>query len=507
MVYVSCSVFIWVEKNVFGYRILTHHEIEKHFYARTFMLLFYVMTHRARWVTPLLAYIHNNNNCATCKSLWVKFSHCATQAESNTSFKAGALGRSAVIETPYESMYVHFGYGEIFSDNWSPVMEKFIQTLGMHSMRNLSMRGKAVICNVMATSKLTYVGQFLHLPEQFLKLINKELFSFIHGTYAESIKRETLYGDPSVGGIGLVCIKLKLRASLIMHIVRLLTYNEEYVPKWVHFARYWVGLHYRQFCPDFASNMKLHSLEYTPRFYKQCQLLFDDYIKDFGDNVNLKSLSLKIVYQNMLSKVFIPPLIVSKFPEKDFSSVWGAVNDNFLDPEIRAFAYRMAHNVLPTNHRLFIHGSSKNSDCTFCGKKFVETPKHLFAECRQAAPVWFFVKSVFWKMCNHRLKVDEDLDMFSLLPKLPVDKAVQRVLFYITCLARYSIWATRCIVKKQFRHFSGNSSLEDFKKKLKFRILIDSQRYKNDRRIFLQSWAIDDVLCSMDVQGCLTYHF
>ena len=69
------------------------------------MLLFYVMTHRARWVTPLLAYIHNNNNCATCKSLWVKFSHCATQAESNTSFKAGALGRSAVIETPYESMY------------------------------------------------------------------------------------------------------------------------------------------------------------------------------------------------------------------------------------------------------------------------------------------------------------------------------------------------------------------------------------------------------------------
>ena len=133
----------------------------------------------------------------------------------------------------------HFGYGEIFSDNWSPVMDKFIQALRMHSMRNLSMRGKAVICNVMTTSKLTFVGQFLHLPEQFLKLINKELFSFIHGNFMENIKRETLYGDPSVGGIGLVCIKLKLRASLIMHIVRLLTYREEYVPKWVHFAVYW----------------------------------------------------------------------------------------------------------------------------------------------------------------------------------------------------------------------------------------------------------------------------
>ena len=47
-------------------------------------------------------------------------------------------------------------------------MEKFKQALGMHSMRNLSMTGKAVICNVMATSKLTYEGKFLHLAEQFL---------------------------------------------------------------------------------------------------------------------------------------------------------------------------------------------------------------------------------------------------------------------------------------------------------------------------------------------------
>ena len=91
---------------------------------------------------------------------------------------------------------VHFVYGEIFSDNWSPVMGKIIQALGMHSMRNLSMRGKAVICNVMATSKLR--------------------------------------------GIGLVWIKLKLIASLIMHVVRLLTHGEEYVPKW--YISQYIGL-------------------------------------------------------------------------------------------------------------------------------------------------------------------------------------------------------------------------------------------------------------------------
>ena len=87
--------------------------------------------------------------------------------------------------------------------------------------------------------------------------------------------------------------------------------------------------------------MKLHSLEYSPRFYRQCQLLFDEYMKDFGDNIGLKSLSLKTIYKNLSTKVVMPPLIVSKFPVNDFSPVWPAVNDKFLDPEIRTFTYRM----------------------------------------------------------------------------------------------------------------------------------------------------------------------
>ena len=69
------------------------------------------------------------------------------------------------------------------------------------------------------------------------------------------------------------------------------------------------------------------------------------YVKDFGDNVDLKSLSIKIVYKNLLKKVFMPPLIVSKFPVKDFSPVWAAVNDNFLDPEITTFAYMMSRDA------------------------------------------------------------------------------------------------------------------------------------------------------------------
>ena len=117
------------------------------------------------------------------------------------------------------------------------------------------------------------------------------------------------------------------------------------MPKWAEFAIYWIGLHYGDYCPNFASNMRLHNLEYTPRFYKQCQLLFDDYIKQFGVNVNINHfLEVKVIYMNLLSKVFVRPNIATKFPEKDFKPIWRAVNDKFLDPEIKSCVYRMAHN-------------------------------------------------------------------------------------------------------------------------------------------------------------------
>ena len=219
---------------------------------------------------------------------------------------------------------VYFGYGDMFSDNWSPVMEEFIQTLGAHSMRNLSMTGRAVISNVMAIPKLTYIGQFLHLPEQFLKLINKELFSFICAEKHECIKRETLYGDPPLGGIGLVCIKLKLRAFLICIlsgywlIVGSICQSEWNLQS--------IGLH----CIIGIVILILHPIWgytiYTPRFYKQCQLLFDDYMKNFGVNVNIKSLSVQVIYRNLLSNI-VCPNIATKFPEKDFKPIWRAVND------------------------------------------------------------------------------------------------------------------------------------------------------------------------------------
>ena len=104
-----------------------------------------------------------------------------------------------------------------------------------------------MLANVRSLSKLWYLCSVIKLPNEYLTMIDKQLFKFVwkHKNYAP-IKRETLMLQPDEGGIGLVNIQIKEKALKIMIIVRLLTY-ENYVPKWVHFAIYWRGILLRNY--------------------------------------------------------------------------------------------------------------------------------------------------------------------------------------------------------------------------------------------------------------------
>jgi hypothetical protein len=170
--------------------------------------------------------------------------------------------------------------------------------------------------------------------------------------------------------------------------------------------------------------------------------------------------------------------------------------------------YRMAHGVLPTNFHLFNFGINDNSDCTFCGRTYVETPQHLFIECRQGAPLWFFVKSIFWRLCNHRLKITEALVIYSILPDdLRADRSQKDLCLYLVCLAKYCIWLFRCLVKFQFKPIRGDSTLLMFKSKLRFRIRTDFVRHSSDMTPFTSTWSFNDVLAKLATDGHLIINF
>ena len=134
----------------------------------------------------------------------------------------------------------------------------------------------------------------------------------------------------------------------------------------------------------------------------------------------------------------------------DFKPVWKAVNNKFLDPEI-------------TNFNMFLCGQADSSNCTFCDKKFVETPTDLFAECLQqheygpcfgnyVTTIYRLMRIWPFSVCCPNCQLTNLYRTFYF---------VQHVLHSIP----FGLFAAQ--LKKQFRPFSGDSSLEEFKKRLK----------------------------------------
>ena len=74
----------------------------------------------------------------------------------------------------------------------------------------------------MAIPKLIYIATILELPdENYLKKLNRTIFNFIWNT-TERIKRNTVIGEISEGGIGLIDLESKLRSLKAAWVSRLL---------------------------------------------------------------------------------------------------------------------------------------------------------------------------------------------------------------------------------------------------------------------------------------------
>ena len=132
---------------------------------------------------------------------------------------------------------IMFGNGDIVKNNWDKVFDKFNKVLIDWQSRNISMKGKAVIANTLALSKLMYVGAVLTMPKHYIKQFHSALFKFIWGNKPEAVARNVLFNKCIDGGINLINIQIKLQALQIIHLQRFIFGTDA---KWQYFTR--IGL-------------------------------------------------------------------------------------------------------------------------------------------------------------------------------------------------------------------------------------------------------------------------
>ena len=210
-------------------------------------------------------------------------------------------------------------FGEVLEfDIWNTVYQKIVKTLNLYKHRSLSLYGKSIIVNVMVLSKLWYLCSVLCIPERYIVLIEKEVFSFIWNSKIELLRRNVCYFPKLNGGINLVDIRMKV-SSLHLSQISKIIYRQDLA--WTYFGNIWLGIKLKRYLDYQFTNLIPHCIEDLPLFYKNLRNILDIIKNNNIDVIFSKNSTCKMFYEALL-KAFVEkerePNIISKYPNIDF---------------------------------------------------------------------------------------------------------------------------------------------------------------------------------------------
>ena len=88
--------------------------------------------------------------------------------------------------------------------NFDERLVKLKKVLNLWSGRHLTILGRIAIIKTLALSKLVYNCSVLEVPADFAKMVNSITFPFIWNFKPDKIKRNSLTGPISKGGLNMV---------------------------------------------------------------------------------------------------------------------------------------------------------------------------------------------------------------------------------------------------------------------------------------------------------------
>ena len=383
-----------------------------------------------------------------------------------------------------------FGNGDFVQTNWDVVYQKFDRVITDWRSRSLSMKGKAVIANTLALSKLIYVGTILPISKQYFQKFNTLLFSFIWGNKPEAVARNVLFNKCINGGISLLHIRIKLQALQIMHLKHFIFGTEA---KWQYFTRYWVGIYLRKFNVSCDSNNVPHSSpDNIPLFYREALNALHNLFTVQPD-FDLQTATCKTVYWTLIKPELRKPNIESKFPLVQFSRVWQSIDSSFLDSFIRDTSWRIAHHVLPIGEQLYFKGISNRLKCYFCHDR--EMFEHLFCTCPLVQYLIQWIEQLIADILGHNYAITSKAMVFCDI--IPTGfSSCDKLVLYLTCLAKHVIWSERNYAKFENKDVTGMGLINIFLAHLRLRILADFQRLNN--KDFQSIWCKSNRICHIE---------
>ena len=121
----------------------------------------------------------------------------------------------------------------------------------------MSLLEKSIAVNVLASSKIWYIGSVLHMSKHYICKFQRLIFNFVRNSKSEPLACKTMYLIKDLGGLNFVNIEYKLYALRLKHIQDIIVNRNT---KFVNFSIYWIGYQLRDLNFSLASLSIPHHL-------------------------------------------------------------------------------------------------------------------------------------------------------------------------------------------------------------------------------------------------------
>lgn len=166
---------------------------------------------------------------------------------------------------------VHLGNIPLDDINFRPKLGKISTILNIWKQRNLSLKGRSFVINVIASSGLWYYTNVLTRPKWLDKSFYSTVFEFLWSNKGRPMKDKTALLPFEKGGLDIVDINFKILTQRIMFVKRLLKSNE----KWTLLPKYWFnkmilkGSNLNLGLKVFHTNLLTQNISQLPEFYQE----------------------------------------------------------------------------------------------------------------------------------------------------------------------------------------------------------------------------------------------
>ena len=133
-----------------------------------------------------------------------------------------------------KTLGVFVGPGDLKEDNWQPRIDAVEKVLSSWRQRSLSFKGKALVINALALSRVWYVASLIHMPDWVVSKLVRLTFHFFGGGNRDLVRRSVVVQPPDQGGFSVVDVQQKVSSLLVQWVRRFVSSYAN----WSHFLTF-----------------------------------------------------------------------------------------------------------------------------------------------------------------------------------------------------------------------------------------------------------------------------